>query len=173
MARSRTKWVDSRFGDWLKAERTKRGWSQPQLAKMMSARGIAPMHATTIAKIEAASRSVRINEAVALADLFEVSLDWLLGREPDDTTLTFAMVNVSSYAGTAGRQTLTAQGIAADLEDILEDVEQRFEAAPRIPELVRRAKEAAHHLDAALKHFEHIDSTATEVIVTAGEEPQL
>ena len=39
------------------------------------------MHATTIAKIEAGSRSVRINEAVGIADLFEVSLDTLLGRK--------------------------------------------------------------------------------------------
>ena len=40
------------------------------------------MHATTVAKIEAGSRSVRINEAVAIADLFGVSLDSLLGRKP-------------------------------------------------------------------------------------------
>ena len=52
------------------------------MADMLSDKGIAPMHATTIAKIEAGSRSVRINEAVGIADLFEVSLDSLLGRKP-------------------------------------------------------------------------------------------
>jgi hypothetical protein len=129
------------------------------------------MHATTIAKIEAASRSVRINEAVALADLFGVSLDWLLGREPDDTTLTFAMVNVSSYAGTAGRQTLAAIRTAADLEDILEDAEQRFDS-PHISELVRLAQEAAQHLGAAHEHYERMDSMAAKVIVAAGGESQ-
>jgi transcriptional regulator with XRE-family HTH domain len=40
------------------------------------------MHATTIAKIEAGTRSVRINEAVGIADLFDVSLDSLMGRKP-------------------------------------------------------------------------------------------
>lgn len=51
------------------------------MADKLSDKGIAPMHATTIAKIEAGSRSVRINEAVGIADLFEVSLDSLLGRK--------------------------------------------------------------------------------------------
>ena len=40
------------------------------------------MHPTTVAKIEAGDRSVRINEAAGIADLFEVSLDSLLGRKP-------------------------------------------------------------------------------------------
>jgi len=38
------------------------------------------MHPTTLAKIEKGERSVRIVEAAAIADLFEVSLDSLLGR---------------------------------------------------------------------------------------------
>ena len=49
---------------------------------MLSDKGINPMHPTTVAKIEAGDRSVRINEAVGIADLFEVSLDSLLGRKP-------------------------------------------------------------------------------------------
>ena len=42
--------------------------------------GIQPMHPTTIAKIEAGTRSVRINEAVGIAELFEISLDTLVGH---------------------------------------------------------------------------------------------
>jgi hypothetical protein len=52
------------------------------MSKVLSEKGIAPMHETTIAKIEAGTRSVRINEAVAIADLLDVSLDTLLGRKP-------------------------------------------------------------------------------------------
>ncbi|OBF96439.1 hypothetical protein A5790_05260 [Mycobacterium sp. 852002-51152_SCH6134967] len=169
MARSRTKWVDERFGDWLKAERTRRGWSQPQLADMLTDEGIAPMHATTIAKIESASRSVRINEAVGIANLFGASLDWVLGREPDDSTLTFAMANVMSYAGTAERQTLSAAQTAADLEEILADIDQRFEAM-QVPELVSLAREAAHHLDTAHTNYERMQSIATGVITSTSEE---
>lgn len=40
------------------------------------------MYPTTVAKIEAGERGVRIDEAAAIADLLEVPLDWLLGRRP-------------------------------------------------------------------------------------------
>jgi transcriptional regulator with XRE-family HTH domain len=76
------KWIDQRFGKRVKAERDDRGWSQADMAKMLSDRGIQPMHPTTVAKIEAGDRSVRINEAVGIADLMDVPLDTLLGRDP-------------------------------------------------------------------------------------------
>jgi transcriptional regulator with XRE-family HTH domain len=74
------KWADERFGKRVRAEREHRGWSQADMAKMLSDNGIHPMHPTTVAKIEAGDRSVRINEAVGMADLFGVSLDALMGR---------------------------------------------------------------------------------------------
>jgi transcriptional regulator with XRE-family HTH domain len=77
------KWIDKRFGDRVKGERESRGWSQADMAQMLSDRGIQPMHPTTVAKIEAGDRSVRINEAVGIADLFEVPVDSLLGRKPE------------------------------------------------------------------------------------------
>ena len=76
------KWTDDYFSKRLRAEREQRGWSQADMAKRLSAKDI-PMHWTTIAKIEAGDRSVRIVEAVGMADLFEVSLDALLGRSAD------------------------------------------------------------------------------------------
>ena len=72
---------NSRFRKQLRAEREHRGWSQEQLAKLLSRKGF-PFHASTIAKIEAGDRSVGIAEAVAVAELFEVPLDSLLGRKP-------------------------------------------------------------------------------------------
>ncbi len=39
-----------------------------------------PMHWTTVAKIEKGERSVRIEEAAAIADLLGISVDALLGR---------------------------------------------------------------------------------------------
>jgi hypothetical protein len=76
------------------------------------------MHPTTVAKIEAGDRSVRINEAVGIADLLEISLDALLGRHgPEESTLTFALAVLCSSAGDAERQILRARNIAADIED--------------------------------------------------------
>jgi hypothetical protein len=50
------------------------------MAKMLSDKGIS-MHWTTIAKIEKNDRSVRIDEAAGIADLFDTSVDALLGRK--------------------------------------------------------------------------------------------
>ncbi|MGZ4563127.1 MAG: helix-turn-helix transcriptional regulator [Mycobacterium sp.] len=68
------------FRKRVRDERMRRGWSQSQMAKLLSDNGIGA-HTTTIAKIEAGDRAVPIDEAAAIADLFEVSLDKLLGRD--------------------------------------------------------------------------------------------
>jgi transcriptional regulator with XRE-family HTH domain len=73
------KWTDDHFSKQLRAERERRGWTQAEVAKMLSDKDIS-MHWTTIAKIEKGDRSVRIDEAAGIADLFEVSVDSLLGR---------------------------------------------------------------------------------------------
>ena len=63
----------------MRTERERHGWSQAETAKRLSDMGI-PMHWTTVAKIEKGDRSVRIDEAAGIADLFGVSVDALLGR---------------------------------------------------------------------------------------------
>jgi transcriptional regulator with XRE-family HTH domain len=72
--------VDVYFRKQLRQERVRRGWSQADVAKKLSRNGI-PMYATTVAKIEAGERAVRVDEAAAIADLLELPLDWLLGRQ--------------------------------------------------------------------------------------------
>lgn len=72
--------VDAYFRKQLRQERERRSWSQADVAKRLSDNGI-PMYATTVAKIEAGERAVRIDEAAGIADLLEVPLDWLLGRQ--------------------------------------------------------------------------------------------
>ena len=73
------------FGKRVRAERERRGWSQAEMAKLLWDNGVRPMYPTTIAKIEstdpASRRAVKIDEAIAVADLFGVSLDALVGRK--------------------------------------------------------------------------------------------
>jgi transcriptional regulator with XRE-family HTH domain len=73
--------AEAHFGMKVRAERDRRGWSQDELAKRLTEKGI-PVYASTIAKIESEKkpRAVRLAEASAIADVFEVSLDRLLGR---------------------------------------------------------------------------------------------
>lgn len=72
--------IDVYFRKKLRQERERRGWSQADVAKMLSDNGL-PMYPTTVAKIEAGERGVRIDEAAGIADLLEVPLDWLVGRQ--------------------------------------------------------------------------------------------
>lgn len=72
--------VETQFRERVRRERERRDWSQAELAKQLRDRGIASIYTTTVAKIEAGERAVRIDEATALADIFDVSVDALLGR---------------------------------------------------------------------------------------------
>jgi transcriptional regulator with XRE-family HTH domain len=169
---ARQKWADSEFGHRLKAERERQGWTQPQIAKMLSDRCAQPIHATTIAKIEAGTRSVRINEAVAMADLFEVSIDALLGRrQPDDTTLTYAMVNLSKYAHDAQSTILRAQHTTADITEILEDVAERFDL-PYTEGLQEATRDMAEQLERAHALAAGLAQSANQAISDESEEAE-
>ena len=160
----REKWIDDQFGKRIKAERERRRWSQNQVAEMLTRRKTA-MHATTIAKIEAGTRSVRITEAIALADLFELTVDALLGRTgPDQSTLTFALMVLRGYASDAARLVGQAQGAVSDIEDQLESVEEGFDF-PSIDQLHRAASELSKQLESAQKAAGSLESAVTEAIL--------
>jgi transcriptional regulator with XRE-family HTH domain len=84
------KWTEDHFARRLRTEREHRGWSQAETAKLLSDKGI-PMHWTTIAKIEKGDRSVRIDEAAGIADLFGASVDELLGRKAAEHQATYPL----------------------------------------------------------------------------------
>lgn len=76
--------AESRFGNRVRFEREQRGWSQSELAQRVSERGVA-MHPSTITKIEARDaekpRSIRLDEAYVLSQVFGTSLETMLGTE--------------------------------------------------------------------------------------------
>ena len=92
------------------------------------------MHATTIAKIEAGSRSVRINEAVGIADLFEVSLDSLLGRKPgtQESDLTYRL---GTLGANAYESYLLVTTIIRTVREPLEELPDDFEGADNLREM--------------------------------------
>lgn len=63
----------------VRAIREKLGMTQAEVAREMSARGLV-MRQSTIAKIEAAQRPVRVNEAVMLAAILRATVDDLLSE---------------------------------------------------------------------------------------------
>lgn len=68
------------FGRRLRRERVKRGWRQEDLAVWAAGHG-AVMHSSAIAKIEAGTRMVRLDHAVALAAALGVPLSRLLSDD--------------------------------------------------------------------------------------------
>jgi hypothetical protein len=137
---------------------------------MLTANGIDSMHPTTIAKIEAGDREVKLDEAEALADLYGMSLDTMMGKGlPDESSLTFALMNASSYAALSSRRATEARHTATDLDEILEDMENRF-GSSEVLELIRSGREAARHLDSAIDIFDLMDTTAAALIVAKGQQ---
>ena len=65
----------------LRAEREQRHWTLAQVAKALEAKGTGKQHTTTIAKIEAGDRAVRIDELIAFSAIFDLPVDTLLGRQ--------------------------------------------------------------------------------------------
>jgi transcriptional regulator with XRE-family HTH domain len=158
--------TDSQFGKRVREERDRRGWSQGELAKRLTERGI-HVHASTIAKIESEKkpRAVRLGEAVGIADLFELSVDALLDRQgPDDSTLTFALTVLLSYASGAERQIQQARNVATDIEDQLASVEESFDV-PFIEHLQRAAQDMADGLEVARSNAKTLSSIASQAIV--------
>lgn len=70
--------LEQRFSTALRQTREQRGWSQADLAREARQAGLRNFHPTTVSRIEANERSVRLNEADLLAGLFDVTLPELL-----------------------------------------------------------------------------------------------
>ena len=144
------KWTEDYFRKQLKVERERRDWKQADLAKMLSDKGI-PMHWTTVAKIEKGDRSVRIDEATAIADLFEVSVDVLLGRNVERESDLFYTLRAVQYTARQSAQQTAA--IAAALADSLTDLDAlEFNGREALEKEVVSAQRALRRAQAAFSN---------------------
>lgn len=149
------KWADERFGKRVRALRENRGWSQAEMAKMLSDNGVQPMHPTTVAKIESADRSVRINEAVGIADLFEVSLDSLLDRNTSkqrDMEYLLEALSDTVFLSRTGLER-TAQSLRDRMEDIPADYERYDALAGLVRSVLSNLEAAGEGLNELVEHF--------------------
>ncbi|MFC9768336.1 helix-turn-helix domain-containing protein [Rhodococcus jostii] len=121
--------AESRFGLRVRLERESRKWSQAELAQRVSELGVM-MHPTTITKIESRDgdrpRSIRLDEAHALAQVFGTSVDALIGVAPAYDR----RAAVEELAATAG---LFGKRLARELDD-LEKAQGRLELESRLVE---------------------------------------
>jgi transcriptional regulator with XRE-family HTH domain len=73
LARQRHETWERRFGEVVRGWRQDRNWSQEDVAERLRHQGF-EMHQTTVAKIERGARPLRVAEATALAEVFEMPI---------------------------------------------------------------------------------------------------
>lgn len=105
------------------------GWSQEQVAKRLLEFGVS-MHQTTIAKIEAAARPIRVNEAYVLAKILNVSLEDLLQYTPDgaEDELQLAL----AFSAQAHQQAVDAATRAMELAELQAEAQKAHLQAVRV-----------------------------------------
>jgi transcriptional regulator with XRE-family HTH domain len=125
----RARFVAKEFGERVRNGRKPLNWSQADLSKRLSANGFPHIYPTTVAKIESGERSVRVEEAAAIADLYGTSLDALLGRNVDaDAELSFVLRGITSSAERSAKQ---VGEIVTEMEQAREDLGTLGEFAGR------------------------------------------
>lgn len=133
-----------RLGDQLRervrAERERREWSQAEFAKVLTDKGINGVYPTTIAKIESGDRAVRIDELAAIADVFSVSVDVLLGRNTANDDL---MYFASQLADLARKSSHSISELMETMGELLGDVGAYAAASQVDPSELVQASEAA------------------------------
>jgi transcriptional regulator with XRE-family HTH domain len=158
------KWVDSEFsqrlGQRLRKLRTDENLTQEKLAEMVEAKGI-PMTWTQLARIEKGQRSLRAIEAAEFADIFNVSVDSLLGRRArPKADLMHALRSVLDAKEQARRSVSSAQRMLRDAASELVDADITRRYAP----LVADCERACTALGAAEKILASVgDSTNPEM----------
>lgn len=71
LTRQRHESWEKRFGEVVRGWRQSRGWSQEEVAEKLRHQGF-EMHQTTITKIERGTRPLRVAEASAIAQIFDM-----------------------------------------------------------------------------------------------------
>lgn len=136
--------VDADFGQRVRAERERRGWTQDELAQRLSDRGLTAWP-STIAKLEAAQpRAVRLAELVALADQFEMSIDALVGRVAPVDARTFVLQRMAEVADAVATTLVECAEEARDAAKYVRGLDEA-EAA----KLAKEAEKLVAQLDAA------------------------
>lgn len=128
--------VEARFRERIRQEREYRKWSQAAVADMLSDKGIKGVYPTTVAKIESGERAVRIDEAAALADLFDMSVDALMGRSPGSqpSELAFQLRTVRDTARQIYQQ---VYGSVDVIRELLDDLPSEFDYSDEMQRLGR------------------------------------
>jgi transcriptional regulator with XRE-family HTH domain len=138
------KWVDREFsqrlGQRLKKLRTDENLTQEKLADMLEVKGI-PMTWTQLARIEKGQRSLRAIEAAEFADIFNVSVDSLLGRRArPKADLMHALRSALDAKEQTRRSVSSAERMLRDAANELAEADLTRRYAPLVADCERACK---------------------------------
>jgi transcriptional regulator with XRE-family HTH domain len=114
--------AETEFRKIFRRERDSRNWSQAHVAKLLADKGLA-VYPSTVAKIEAGERAVRIDEIAALADIFGVSVGALVGHSVQRTRAGDKALTLNALARLAQHTVGQAESLEATLRDRLADLD--------------------------------------------------
>lgn len=158
------KWTEVYFSKRLKHERERREWTQAEMAKLLSDKLNASIHWTTIAKIEKGERSVRIDEAAGIADLFGTSVDALLGRKSPGLDSDLAHT-VRVLQETAQKSMLDVGAMLVAVRDRFQDLfELEFDGRERLESEGKRAVESLTEAQEALWHISSFELPPESIV---------
>ena len=147
--------------------REDRGWSQAEMARKLKGMGIDAMYGSTVAKIEAGEREVKLDEATAMADLFEMSLDELVARDSRkrrEDELTYYLRQLRDNARQrAGQAADLAWSVSGDIQNVSLDgvPDSMANDWQRIEEL---AESVTYDLNRAAYELGEIADEATSIL---------
>jgi transcriptional regulator with XRE-family HTH domain len=151
-----------RFRERITRERERRRWSQAEVARMLTAMGIDSIYNTTVAKIEAGDREIKLDEAVALAQLYEAPLDALVGLHPKTGRDLDYLMDALSDAAFLSRTDLRrhAKALGDRMADIPSDYQHRDTLDGLVRDVLGHLASAGTSLEELVEHFlEYVEQT--------------
>jgi len=143
------------FRERITRERKRRGWSQAEVARRLTAMGIDSIYNTTVAKLESGEREIKLDEAVALARLYEAPLDALVGlqskTERDLDYLMDALYDAVSLCRTDVDR--HARALGDRMADIPPEYQQRDALDGLVGDVRGHLASAGNGLDELVEHF--------------------
>lgn len=138
--------AERRFGTRLADARRQYGWTQQQVTEAMVGRGFS-WSATTATKTEAGSRPIRLDEAVALCELFGKSVDEMVTTSHDAERARL-LRELLRTEGERGRAQRAVEEAERELEVRRVALRQRAEAANNVADMFNKAQDEAQESEA-------------------------
>lgn len=116
---------DELIGDRVRELRTAAGMSQADLSRLLVERGLRGFHPQTITRIEQGARSLKLSEAVDLADALGAPVEALFEPSEAAREIVRQVADVRHLLGFAERIAIAAEGEAHSFSALQDDLRSR------------------------------------------------